>query len=122
MRRRAASGPAEAAGSAISLNAIHADPMLMRSKDKTNRQVGGIGQVGKIKTTKLPVGGAFGLGLQGMLQDAVMFVRAWSSSSFKPRPSLRRDCEARVGIPDDGTDGHDLYLHYTGQLTTRMVD
>lgn len=59
------------------LKAFHADPKV-QSKATTTRHIAGLGGTQQIVRTKLR-GGAFGLGLVGMLQQAGQFVQNYAS-------------------------------------------
>jgi hypothetical protein len=60
----------------VTLKAFHADPLLMRNKEKTGKTVFDLGgRKADVTTTKLPVDGAFGMRLVDMLRQACDYLK-----------------------------------------------
>lgn len=66
----------------VLFKAVHAHPALVTNTDKKNKQVFDLGgRKFDVTTTKLPHGGAFGMRLKTMLEDARNFVK-YNGSEF----------------------------------------
>lgn len=103
--RIAATKASSSSSAPVHLKAFHADPKLMFNRDKTGKTLADLnGRQGNVTTTKLPLGGTFGMGLPDMLDQACDFLK-YNTTEFlilkfdkcKNWPLIAEICVSRLG-------------------------
>ena len=119
--RIAATKTSSSSSAPVHLKAFHADPKLMFNRDKTGKNLGDFNnRQGNVTTTKLPLGGTFGMGLPDMLDQACDFLK-YNTTEFlilkfdkcKNWPLIAEICVSKLGS----------YLYTgTGSLNEKTLD